>query len=187
MNDLIATQLKKCKADMSKALDYTESELTKIRAGKASPDMLDGILVDYYGTDTPLSQVSNINTTDARTIVVKPWEKTMIGPIEKAILDSNIGITPQNDGDVIHLNIPPLTEERRKDLVKNVKEEAEKGKVVVRNIRKETNDAIKKLKSEGISEDELKAGEDEVQKLTDHFTSEIDKTSETKEKDIMTI
>lgn len=187
MNELIQDQLKKCKADMAKALEFAEGELTKIRAGKASPDMLDGILVDYYGTETPLAQVSNINTTDARTIVVKPWEKTLIGPIEKAIIDSNIGITPQNDGDTIHLNVPPLTEERRRDLVKNVKEEAEKGKVVVRNIRKDANDAIKKLKSDGISEDEIKAGEEEVQKLTDHFTSEIDKASERKEKDIMTI
>lgn len=187
MNELISIELGECKDSMSKALSRTETELTKIRAGKASPDMLDGILVDYYGTPTPLSQVSNINTTDAKTIVIQPWEKTLINAIEKAIIDSNIGINPQNDGSIIRLVVPPLTEERRKDLVKKVKEETEKGKVIIRNIRKDTNEAIKKLKNDGASEDEIKVGEAEVQKLTDQFIAEIDGISAAKEKDIMTI
>lgn len=151
------------------------------------PSMLDGIHVDYYGTATPLSQVSNINTPDARTLVIQPWEKTMLSPIEKAILEANIGLNPQNDGSIIRLNIPPLTEERRRDLAKKVKEEAEKGRVAVRNIRKDANDTIKKLKNDGVSEDEIKAGEAEVQKLTDKHIADVDKLAEAKERDIMTV
>lgn len=187
MNELISMELDDCKEKMTKAVAHTESELTKIRAGKATPSMLDGISVDYYGSSTPLSQVSNINTTDARTLVIQPWEKSMLSVIEKAIIDSNIGLNPQNDGMVIRLIVPPLTEERRRDLVKKVKEEAEKGRVAVRNIRKEANEAIKKLKSEGVSEDEIKSGEAEVQKLTDKFIAQVDQLAEAKEKDIMTI
>ena len=147
MNELISLQLDDCKDGMTKAVAHTESELTKIRAGKASPGMLDGIYVDYYGTPTPLSQVSNINTPDARTIVVQPWEKNLLSTIEKAIMDSNIGLNPQNDGSIIRLAVPPLTEERRRDLVKKVKEETEKGRVAIRNIRKDSNEQIKKLKN----------------------------------------
>ncbi|WP_039052749.1 ribosome recycling factor [Sphingobacterium sp. T2] len=187
MNELISMELDDCKEKMTKAVAHTESELTKIRAGKATPSMLDGISVDYYGSSTPLSQVSNINTTDARTLVIQPWEKSMLSVIEKAIIDSNIGLNPQNDGMVIRLIVPPLTEERRRDLVKKAKEEAEKGRVAVRNIRKEANEAIKKLKSEGVSEDEIKSGEAEVQKLTDKFIAQVDQLAEVKEKDIMTI
>lgn len=187
MDELIALQLEDSTEQMTKAVTHTESELTKIRAGKAMPSMLDGIHVDYYGTATPLAQVSNINTPDARTLVIQPWEKTMLAPIEKAILDANIGLTPQNDGSIIRLNIPPLTEERRRDLVKKVKEEAEKGRVAVRNIRKDANDTIKKMKADGLSEDEIKAGEAEVQKLTDKYISTVDQLAEAKEKDIMTV
>lgn len=187
MNELISMELDDCKEKMTKAVTHTESELAKIRAGKATPSMLDGISVDYYGSSTPLSQVSNINTTDARTLVIQPWEKSMLSVIEKAIIDSNIGLNPQNDGMVIRLIVPPLTEERRRDLVKKAKEEAEKGRVAVRNIRKEANEAIKKLKSEGVSEDEIKSGEAEVQKLTDKFIAQVDQLAEVKEKDIMTI
>src|SRR5690606_7639583 len=187
MNELISMELDDCKEKMTKAVAHTESELAKIRAGKATPSMLDGISVDYYGSSTPLSQVSNINTTDARTLVIQPWEKSMLSVIEKAIIDSNIGLNPQNDGMVIRLIVPPLTEERRRDLVKKAKEEAEKGRVAVRNIRKEANEAIKKLKSEGVSEDEIKSGEAEVQKLTDKFIAQVDQLAEVKEKDIMTI
>lgn len=187
MNELISMELDDCKEKMTKAVTHTESELAKIRAGKATPSMLDGISVDYYGSSTPLSQVSNINTTDARTLVIQPWEKSMLSVIEKAIIDSNIGLNPQNDGMVIRLIVPPLTEERRRDLVKKAKEEAEKGRVAVRNIRKEANEAIKKLKSEGVSEDEIKSGEAEVQKLTDKFIAQVDQLAEAKEKDIMTI
>lgn len=187
MNELISLELDDCKESMSKAVVHTESELTKIRAGKASPGMLDGIFVDYYGNQTPLAQVSNINTPDARTIVIQPWEKTIFGAIEKAIIDSNIGLNPQNDGSVIRLVIPPLTEERRRDLVKKAKEETEKGRVAIRNIRKDTNESIKKLKNDGASEDEIKVGEAEVQKLTDTYIAKVDHLSELKEKDIMTV
>ena len=187
MDELISLQLEDSAEQMQKAVAHTESELTKIRAGKAMPSMLDGIHVDYYGTPTPLSQVSNINTPDARTLIIQPWEKGMLSPIEKAILEANIGLTPQNDGSVVRLNIPPLTEERRRDLVKKVKEEAEKGRVAVRNIRKDGNDTIKKLKNDGVSEDEIKVGEGEVQKLTDKYIALVDKLAEAKEKDIMTV
>lgn len=187
MSELVKKQLEEAKEHMNKAVDHVEYELTKIRAGKASPQMLDGIVVDYYGNPTPLTQVANVNTPDARTIVVQPWEKNMIPVIEKAITDANLGINPQNDGSVIRLNIPPLTEERRKDLVKKVKAEGEAGKVAVRNIRKDVNEKIKKLQKEGVSEDEVKVGEAEVQKLTDNFILKIDKHIEVKEKDIMTV
>ncbi|MFN5705119.1 MAG: ribosome recycling factor [bacterium] len=187
MSELVKKQLEEAKDLMNKAVDHVENELTKIRAGKATPQMLDGIHVDYYGSLTPLAQIANINTPDARTIVVQPWEKNMIPVIEKAISDANLGINPQNDGIVIRLSIPALTEERRKDLVKKVKAEGEAGKVAVRNIRKDTNERIKKLQKEGVSEDEVKVGETEVQKLTDSYILKIDKHIEVKEKDIMTV
>ena len=172
---------------MDKAIDHCESELTKIRAGKASAGMLDGIFVDYYGSPTALSQVASINTPDARTIVIQPWEKSLLTAIEKAIQVANIGINPQNDGIVIRLVVPPLTEERRKDLVKKVKEEAERGRITVRNIRKDANNKIQKLKGEGVSDDEIKTGEAEVQKLTDAYIVKVDKHAEAKEKDVMTV
>lgn len=175
------------KALMEKAIDHADSELNKIRAGKASPSLLDDIRVDYYGTPTPLSQIGSVNTPDARTIVVQPWEKSLLNPIEKAIKEANLGVNPQNDGIIIRINVPPLTEERRRDLVKKAKAEAETGKVAVRNIRKDANEKIKKLKSEGVSEDEIKTGEAEVQKLTDAYIAKVDQLSEAKEKDIMTV
>ncbi len=187
MDEKIKIQLEEAKDNMIKAVDHVEVELSKIRAGKASPQMLDGLMVDYYGTPTPLNQVGNVNTPDARTIVVQPWEKSLIPAIEKAITDANLGLNPQNDGSVIRLNVPPLTEERRKDLVKKVKAEGEAGKVAVRNIRKDVNERLKKLQKDGIAEDEIKAGEAEVQKLTDSFILKIDKHIEIKDKDIMTV
>jgi len=187
MNDLIKKQLQDAQASMDKAIDHCEAELTKIRAGKASAGMLDGIFVDYYGSATALSQVASINTPDARTLLVQPWEKNMLVPIERAIMEANIGINPQNDGVVIRLVVPPLTEERRRDLVKKVKEEAERGKITVRNIRKDANEKIKKLKGESVSDDEIKTGEAEVQKITDAYIIKVDKHSEAKEKDIMTV
>jgi ribosome recycling factor len=187
MNEFIKMELEDAKANMEKALAHTDSEFLKIRAGKASVNMLDGIMVDYYGAATALGQVANVNTPDARTIVVQPWEKAMINPIEKAIMEANIGLNPQNDGIIIRLNVPPLTEERRRDLVKRVKEEAERGKITVRNIRKATNESIKKLKNDGASEDDIKLGEIEVQKLTDAFIIRVDQSTETKEKDVMTV
>lgn len=187
MNDLIKKQLNDAQAHMDKTVDHCDAELVKIRAGKAMPSMLDGIVVDYYGSPTPISQVGTVNTPDARTIVVQPWEKSLLIPIERAIMEANIGLNPQNDGIQIRLNVPPLTEERRRDLVKKVKEEAERGRVSIRNIRKDANEKIKKLKTEGVSEDEVKVGEGEVQKLTDSYIIKIDKLAEVKEKDIMTV
>ncbi|WEK19453.1 MAG: ribosome recycling factor [Candidatus Pedobacter colombiensis] len=187
MNDLIKKQLQDAQTNMDKAIDHCEAELTKIRAGKASAGMLDGIFVDYYGSATALSQVASINTPDARTLLVQPWEKNMLVPIERAIMEANIGINPQNDGVVIRLVVPPLTEERRKELVKKVKEEAERGKITIRNIRKDANEKIKKLKGESISDDEIKTGEGEVQKITDAYIVKVDKHTEAKEKDIMTV
>jgi ribosome recycling factor len=172
---------------MDKAIDHADSELNKIRAGKASPSILDDVMVDYYGSPTALSQVGSVNTPDARTIVVQPWEKSLLGAIEKAIKEANLGLNPQNDGIIIRINVPPLTEERRRDLVKKAKGEAETGKVAVRNIRKDANEKIKKLKTEGVSEDEIKVGEAEIQKLTDAYIAKVDQLSEAKEKDIMTV
>jgi len=172
---------------MAKAISHLEEELTKVRAGKASPTMLDGILVSYYGSMMPLSQVGNVNTPDARTIIVQPWEKAMLDPIEKAIQAANIGINPQNDGAVIKLYMPPLTEERRKEFVKKAHALAENAKVSVRNVRRDSMEHIKKLKSANVSEDEVKNGEKKLQDMTDSFISLVDKHIAAKEKEIMTV
>jgi len=140
MSELIKKQLTDAKALMEKAVEHTDSEFLKIRAGKASPSMLDGVMVEYYGTPTIITQVASVNSPDARTLVVQPWEKNLLGPIERAIMEANLGFNPQNDGIVIRINVPPLTEERRRDLVKRVKAEAETGKITLRNIRKDTNE-----------------------------------------------
>ncbi|MFD2874644.1 ribosome recycling factor [Mucilaginibacter ximonensis] len=187
MSELVKKQITEAKAAMDRALDHADNELNKIRAGKASPSMLDDIFVDYYGSATPLSQVGSVNTPDARTIVVQPWEKSLLNAIEKAIMEANLGVNPQNDGVVIRINVPPLTEERRRDLVKKAKGEAENGKIAIRNVRKDANEKIRKLKSEGVSEDEMKAGEAEIQKLTDAYIVKVDQLSDAKEKDIMTV
>jgi ribosome recycling factor len=149
--------------------------------------MLDGLVVDYYGTATPLTQVGSVNTPDARTLVIQPWEKSLLGPIEKAIKESSLGLNPQNDGVIIRINVPPLTEERRRDLVKRLKGEAETAKIAIRNIRKDINDKIRKLKTEGVSDDEMKVGEADVQKLVDTYIIKVDQLSDAKEKDIMTV
>jgi ribosome recycling factor len=172
---------------MSKAVAHTSAEFLKIRAGKATPNMLDGIRVNYYGNITPLNQVSSITTPDARSIVIKPWEKSLIHEIEKAIMNSDLGLNPQNDGDIVRLNIPMLTEDRRKDLVKQAKHEAETGKISIRNIRKDTNESLKKLLKEGAPEDEVKTAETKVQALTDKFVKKIDELLAAKEVDIMTV
>jgi ribosome recycling factor len=187
MSELIKKQVNDAKALMDKAIAHADSELNKIRAGKASPSMLDDIMVDYYGSPTPLSQVASVNTPDARTIVVQPWEKSLLAPIEKAIKEANLGVNPQNDGIIIRINVPPLTEERRRELAKKAKAEAETGKIAIRNIRKDANEKIKKLKTDGVSEDEIKVGEAEVQKLTDAYIIKVDQLSDAKEKDIMTV
>ena len=187
MSELIKKQVTDAKALMDKAIDHCDNELNKIRAGKASPAMLDDIMVDYYGSPTPLNQVGSVNSPDARTITVQPWEKSLLGPIEKAIMEANLGINPQNDGIIIRINVPPLTEERRRDLAKKARAEAETGKIAVRNIRKDANEKIRKLKTEGVSEDEMKTGEAEIQKLTDAYIIKVDVLAEAKEKDIMTV
>ena len=172
---------------MANAIKHLERELVKIRAGKANPQMLDSVKVDYYGTMTPLNQVSNINTPDPKTIVVQPWEKTMLGPIEKAIQAANLGFNPQNDGTIIRVIVPPLTEERRRDLVKKAKAEAENCKVSIRNARREAIDSAKKLEKEGTPEDDVKRLENDIQDLTNEFIQKVDKLVEAKESDIMTI
>jgi len=187
MNEEIQFVLDDAKEQMEKAVSHLEAELVKVRAGKASPTMLEGIMVDYYGNRTPLNQVANVNTADARTLVVQPWEKAMLTPIEKAIQVANLGLNPQNDGVIIRILVPALTEERRKDLVKKAKSEAENAKVSLRTLRKEANEALKKLQKDGTPEDEVKEGEAKVQVLTDTYVAKCDKHLEVKEKEIMTV
>lgn len=172
---------------MQKAINHLEAELVKIRAGKANPQMLDGIQVDYYGSPMPVNQVSNISVTDARTLSIQPWEKNMLQPIERAIIAANIGITPQNDGTVIRLFLPPLTEERRKELVKKCHAEGEHSKVAIRNIRRDAIEHIKRLQKNGLSEDVAKDAETDVQQVTDKFISAVDKHLASKEKEIMSV
>ncbi len=172
---------------MRKALDHLEAELVKIRAGKASPNMLDGINADYYGNPTPINQVANVTALDARTISIQPWEKPMLAVIERAIMQANIGITPQNDGNSIRLFLPPLTEERRKEMVKRSNAEGEHGKVTIRNIRRDAIEDIKKLQKDGMSEDEARDGENEVQEVTNKYISLTEKTLVAKEEEIMAV
>ena len=173
---------------MKKAFEYLEADYASIRAGRANPHVLDKLRVDYYGTPTPIQQVGNITVPEARIIQIAPWEKSLLKAIEKAILTSDLGINPNNDGSVIRLIFPELTEERRKDLVKEVKKKAEEGKVAIRNIRRDGNDAFKKLaKAEDVSEDEIKQLEEKLQKMTDKYVKEIDDLMETKSKEIMTV
>ncbi len=181
----IELNLEEAKDLMTKAINHVAHELTKIRAGKANPSMLDGIMVSYYGVMSPLNQVSSMTTPDARTIFIKPWEKNLIQEIEKSILAANLGLNPQNDGQHVIINIPMLTEERRKQLVKQVGHECEHGKVSIRAIRKETNEALKKIK--GAAEDDLIDAEDKVQKLTDEFIGKVDTLMKKKEGEIMTV
>ena len=187
MNEEVQMVYEMAKEHMEKALEHLDNELNRIRAGKANVHILDGVMVDYYGTPTPLNQVSNISTPDAKTIMIQPWEKTMIDPIEKALMVSNVGITPGNNGEVIRLVVPQLTEERRRDLVKQVKNEGENARVSVRNARREANDEYKSMQKDGLSEDETKTAEDNIQKLTDEFTEKVEKVVEAKDNDIMTI
>jgi ribosome recycling factor len=177
--------LEEAKDQMSKALTHVGHELTKIRAGKANPSMLDGIQVSYYGALTPLNQVSSMTTPDPRSIFIKPWEKNLIQEIEKAIRDANLGLNPQNDGQQVIVNIPMLTEERRKQLVKQVAQECEHGRIRMRTVRKETNEQLKKIK--GVSEDDVKNAEETTQKLTDEFIAKIDGLMKKKEAEIMTV
>jgi ribosome recycling factor len=172
---------------MKKAINHLEAELIKIRAGKANPQMLDGIMVDYYGSPMQINQVANISVMDARTLSIQPWEKNMLQPIERAIIAANIGINPQNDGSFIRIFLPPLTEERRKELVKKCQGEGEHSKVAIRSIRRDAIEHIKKLEKNGLSEDAAKDAEDEVQQVTDKFTVVVEKHLVAKEKEIMSI
>jgi ribosome recycling factor len=172
---------------MKKAIAHLEAELTKIRAGKATPQVVDGIVVDYYGSPTPINQVGNISVMDARTLTIQPWEKNMLQPIERAIIAANIGINPQNDGNQIRLFLPPLTEERRRELVKKCQNEGEHSKVAIRNIRRDAIEHIKKLQKNGLSEDIAKDTEANVQEMTNKFILVVDKHLSAKEKEIMSV
>jgi ribosome recycling factor len=173
--------------NMDKAINHLETELVKVRAGKAHPNLVDGIVVDYYGTPTPISQVGNISVADARTLSIQPWEKNMLQPIERAIIAANIGINPQNDGTMIRLFMPPLTEERRKELVKRSQGEGEHSKVAIRNIRRDAMEQVKKLQKNGLSEDVCKDAEKNIQDTTDRYIALVDKHLASKEKEIMTV
>ncbi len=189
--EITMEEIKKCmeqaQTGMESVISFFDKELQKVRAGKASPQMLEGLKVEYYGNLTPIEQVANINTPDARQIVVQPWERNMLPVIEKAILVANLGFTPQNNGEFIRIIVPTMTEERRKELVKKVKQDTEQNKVSIRNIRRTANETARKLKDSGTPEDEVKKLENDIQKLTDDFIAKIDKMSEAKEKEIMTV
>ncbi|MBS1734303.1 MAG: ribosome recycling factor [Bacteroidetes bacterium] len=187
MAEDITTIKANTEVSMTKAISHLEAELVKIRAGKANPTMLDGIMVEYYGNPTPVNQVANVSTLDARTISVQPWEKNMLQAIERSIIAANIGINPQNDGNTIRLFLPPLTEERRKELVKKCNSEGEHAKVSIRNIRRDSIEQIKKLQKDGLSEDAAKDAEKDVQDMTDRFIALVEKHLDAKEKEIMVV
>lgn len=187
MNEEVELVIEETKDRMQKALEHLEYELARLRAGRANPVLLDGITVDYYCVNSPLSQVSNINTPDAKTILIQPWEKNMLGTIEKAILAANIGLTPMNNGEVIRISIPPLTEDRRHQLVKQVRNEGETAKISLRNARKWANDELKKMLKDGLPEDVEKNASENIQDMTHDFSAKVDKVMATKEKEVMTV
>jgi ribosome recycling factor len=187
MSDDLEFILEDALDSMKKALNHLESELVKIRAGKANPQMLEGLTVDYYGSPTVLNQVGNVSVMDARTLTIQPWEKNMLQPIERAIINANLGVTPQNDGNIIRLFMPPLTEERRKEFVKRAGGEGEQTKVAIRNIRRDAIEQIKKLQKDGLSEDEAKDAEKEIQDITDKHITLVEKHLAAKEKEIMSV
>jgi len=187
MNEDVQMQFEILEESLNNSIAHLQKELLKLRAGKASPHMLSGITVENYGQKTPLNQVANVGTMDAQTIVVQPWDKSLIGVIEKEIQKANLGFNPQNNGERIVINVPPLTEERRRDLVKFVKNEEEKCKISIRNARRETLDAFKKMKEEGLSEDEQKRAEIKVQEKIDEYIKKIEEIIKDKEKEIMTV
>ncbi|HWK06479.1 MAG TPA: ribosome recycling factor [Puia sp.] len=187
MSDDLTFILEEAQESMQKAVNHLESELVRIRAGKANPQMLEGLTVDYYGSPTILNQVGNVSVMDARTLTIQPWEKNMLQPIERAIINANLGVTPQNDGNIIRLFLPPLTEERRKEFVKRANGEGEQSKVAVRSIRRDAIEQIKKLQKDGMSEDEAKDAEKNMQEMTDKYISLVEKHLAAKEKDIMSV
>lgn len=187
MSDDLELILEDARDSMQKALNHLESELVKIRAGKANPQMLEGLTVDYYGSPTLLNQVGNVSVMDARTLTIQPWEKNMLQPIERAIINANLGVTPQNDGNIIRLFMPPLTEERRREFVKRAGGEGEQSKVAIRSIRRDAIEQIKKLQKDGLSEDEAKDAEKEIQDITDKHITLVEKHLTSKEKEIMSV
>ena len=187
MSEELELVLEDAQDTMKKAITHLESELQKIRAGKANPQMLDGLTIDYYGSPTPLNQVANISVLDARTLTIQPWEKNMLQPIERAIINANLGVTPQNDGNIIRIFMPPLTEERRRELVKRSNGEGEHSRVAIRSIRRDAIEHIKKLQKEGLSEDIAKDAEKNIQELTDKYIVFIEKHLNAKEKEIMAV
>ncbi|GAA4335881.1 ribosome recycling factor [Flaviaesturariibacter amylovorans] len=187
MSEEVSLTLEMAEDSMQKAISHLESELGKIRAGKANPMILEGIMVDYYGSPTPLNQVGNVSVMDARTLTIQPWEKNMLQPIERAIINSNIGLNPQNDGIIIRLFLPPLTEERRRELVKRCQGEGEHSRVAIRNIRRDAIESIKKAQKNGLSEDAAKDYEAEVQELTNKYIALVEKHLVAKEKEIMVV
>jgi len=187
MHEEIEFTLEEAREGMHNAVIHLEKELQKVRAGKASPQMLEGVRIDYYGTMTSIDQTANISTPDARQIIVQPWDKSVLGLIEKAILAANLGFNPKNEGEILRIVVPSLTEERRKDLVKKAKSETENAKISIRNIRRIANETAKKLKKDGIPEDEVDKLEEDIQKITDEHIIKIDKILEGKEKDILTV
>jgi ribosome recycling factor len=187
MNEEVELIIEETKDRMSKALEHLEHELAHLRAGRANPLLLDGITIEYYGVNSPLAQVSNINTPDPKTILIQPWEKNILGTIEKAIMAANIGLTPVNNGEVIRINIPPLTEERRHQLVKQVRNEGETAKISLRNARKWANDELKRMLKEGLPEDIEKDATENVQQMVHDFSLKVDKVMAAKEKDVMTV
>lgn len=187
MNEEVKLYMDDAKEQMQNALAHLENELSKIRAGKANPKILNDVLVDYYGTPTPLAQVANITVPDPRTIAVQPWEKAMLSPIQKAIMNANLGFNPDNNGEIVRINVPALTEERRKDLAKQSRTVGETAKVSIRNARRDAIDEFKKMVKDGLPEDVAKDSEAEVQKITDAYNKKVDDMLAVKEKDIMTI
>ncbi len=187
MSEVLEQVIDDLSKNMTKAIGHLESELSKIRAGKANPQILDGVFVDYYGSPTPMNQVANVSIPDARTITIQPYEKKMIQPIEKAIIASNIGLNPQNDGIIIRLYLPPLTEERRKEYAKKAYNEGEQGKIAIRSIRRDSIEVIRKMQKDGMSEDLTKDAEGRIQGITDKFIALVDSHCKDKEKEIMTV
>jgi ribosome recycling factor len=187
MNEEVELIIEETKDRMQKALEHLENELAHLRAGRANPLLLDGITVDYYGVNSPLTQVSNINTPDPKTILIQPWEKNILGTIEKAILAANIGLTPVNNGEIIRINVPPLTEERRHQLVKQVRNEGETAKISLRNARKWANEELRRMLKEGLEEDAEKNATESVQELVHDYSAKIDKVMAMKEKEVMTV
>jgi ribosome recycling factor len=187
MSDELDLIIEDSRESMDKAIEHLESELVKIRAGKATPNIVDGIVVDYYGNATPINQVGNVSVADARTLTIQPWEKNMLQPIERAIINANIGINPQNDGNMIRLFLPPLTEERRRELAKRAQAEGEQSRVSLRSMRRDAMEQIKKLQKNGLSEDLCKDAEANVQELTDRYIVQVEKLLAAKEKEIMTV